>query len=88
MEMEGKIWKDGKIWLVEIPALDAMTQGKTRKEALAMTEDLVVGMARSYFKDEIDKDFSLIRSFIKVLILDMSRPRFFAFSSSRSNKRR
>ena len=59
MEMEGKIWKDGKFWLVEISALDAMTQGKTRKEALAMAEDLVVGMARSYFKDEIDKDFAV-----------------------------
>ena len=57
MEMEGKIWKDGKFWLVEIPALDAMTQGKTRKEALAMVEDLVLEMARSYFEDEAGKDF-------------------------------
>ena len=57
--MEGKIWKAGKFWLVEISALDAMTQGKTRKEALAMAEDLVIGMARSYFKDEIDKDFAV-----------------------------
>ena len=59
MEIEGKIWKDGKFWLVEVPALDAMTQGKTRKEALAMTEDLVFEMARSYFEDEIDKNFSI-----------------------------
>lgn len=59
MEMEGKIWKDGKLWLVEVPALDAMTQGKTRKEALAMVEDLVFEMAKSYFEDEIDKDFSI-----------------------------
>ncbi len=59
MEMEGKIWKDGKFWLVEIPALDAMTQGKTRKNALAMTEDLVIEMARNYFKDEIGRDFSV-----------------------------
>jgi len=59
MEMEGKIWKDGKFWLVEIPALDAMTQGKTRKEALAMVEDLVFEMTRSYFEDEVGKDFSI-----------------------------
>jgi Helix-turn-helix len=59
MEMEGKIWKDGKYWLVEVPALDAMTQGKTRKEALAMAEDLVFEMARSYFGDEIGKAFSI-----------------------------
>ena len=54
MEMEGKIWKDGKFWLVEVPTLDAMTQGKTRKEALAMIEDLVIEMARSYYGDETD----------------------------------
>ena len=57
MEMEGKIWKDGKFWLVEVPALDAMTQGKTRKEALDMVEDLVFEMTKSYFEDEVGKDF-------------------------------
>jgi predicted RNase H-like HicB family nuclease len=59
MEMEGKIWKDGKFWLVEVPTLDAMTQGKTRKEALSMIKDLVLEMARSYFEDEIGKDFAV-----------------------------
>lgn len=59
MEMEGKIWKDGKFWLIEVPALDAMTQGKTRKEALAMLKDLVFEMAKSYFADEISEDFSV-----------------------------
>ncbi len=57
--MEGKIWKDGKFWLVEVPALDAMTQGKTRKEALSMIEDLVFEMVQLYFKDEIEKDFAI-----------------------------
>ncbi|MBU6383301.1 MAG: type II toxin-antitoxin system HicB family antitoxin [Verrucomicrobia bacterium] len=57
--MEGKIWKDGKFWLVEVPALDAMTQGKTRKEALAMAEDLILEMTQSYFEDEIGKDFTV-----------------------------
>jgi predicted RNase H-like HicB family nuclease len=60
MEIDGKIWKDGKLWLIEIPALDAMTQGETRKEALAMAEDLVLEMARSYFKNEAVKDFAVI----------------------------
>jgi predicted RNase H-like HicB family nuclease len=59
MEMEGKIWKDGKFWLVEVPTLDAMTQGKTRKEALAMVGDLIFEMTRNYFEDEIGKDFSI-----------------------------
>ena len=59
MEMEGKIWKDGKFWLVEVPALDAMTQGKTRKQALSMVEDLVTEMAFAYFKDDVEKDFAV-----------------------------
>ena len=59
MEIEGKIWKDGKFWLIEVPALDAMTQGKTRKEALAMVDDLVLEMTKSYFEDEVGKDFSV-----------------------------
>lgn len=59
MEMEGKIWKDGKFWLVEVPALDAMTQGRTRKEALDMVEDLVLEMTKCYFEDEMGKDFAV-----------------------------
>lgn len=59
MEIEGRIWKDGKFWLVEASALDAMTQGKTRKEALRMTEDLVLEMVSSYFSAEVRKDFSV-----------------------------
>lgn len=60
MEMEGKVWKDGKLWLVEVPTLDAMTQGKTRKEALSMIKDLVIEMSQSYFKNELEKDFAVI----------------------------
>lgn len=41
MRFEGRIWKDGKYWLVEIPVLDAMTQGRTKKEAFEMAADLV-----------------------------------------------
>jgi predicted RNase H-like HicB family nuclease len=59
MEMEGKIWRDGKFWLVEVPALDAMTQGKTRKEVLGMVKDLVFEMAKSYFENEVERDFSV-----------------------------
>ena len=41
MRFSGKIYKDGKFWLVEIPLLDVMTQGYTRKEAYAMVSDLL-----------------------------------------------
>ena len=39
MRLEGSLKKYGKYWLVEVPALDAMTQGKTRKDALLMIND-------------------------------------------------
>lgn len=45
MRFPGRIKKDGKFWLVEIPAFDAFTQGRTKREALAMAEDLVETMA-------------------------------------------
>ena len=59
MELEAKVYKDGKFWLVEIPGLDAMTQGRTRKEALAMAKDLILGMAATYFQDEAGADFNV-----------------------------
>ena len=34
MELEGKIWKSKQFWLVEVPSLDAMTQGRTEKGSL------------------------------------------------------
>ena len=45
MRFPGRIKKDGGFWLVEIPALDAATQGRTKREALAMAEDLIETMA-------------------------------------------
>lgn len=64
MEIEATLKKDGKFWLIEIPALDAMTQGKTRKEALSMTEDLVHEMIISYFPDS--------NKGLKITIIDRS----------------
>ena len=45
MRFPGRIKKDGRFWLVEIPAFDAMTQGRTKREAFAMAEDLIETMA-------------------------------------------
>lgn len=45
MRFQGKLYKDGRFWLAEIPILDAMTQGHTRKEALAMVEDMLETLA-------------------------------------------
>ena len=41
MRFYGKVYKDGKFWLAEIPILEAMTQGRTRKEVFVMVEDLL-----------------------------------------------
>jgi DNA-binding XRE family transcriptional regulator len=41
MKFEGKIYKDGKFWLAEIPILDLMTQGRTKKEAYVMVVDMI-----------------------------------------------
>ena len=59
MEFEGQVWKDGKFWLIEVPALNVMTQGMTKKEALYMVQDAVLGLIECYFKSEMSQDFSL-----------------------------
>ena len=45
MRFPGRIKKDGRFWLAEIPAFDAITQGRTKREAFAMAEDLIETMA-------------------------------------------
>jgi hypothetical protein len=47
MRFPGRVMKDGRFWLVEIPALHASTQGRTKSEALRMTEDLIETMAET-----------------------------------------
>ena len=51
MKFEGKLTRDGRFWLAEVPLFDAVTQGGTRKEALTMIAD--------WFETMIDRrDFS------------------------------
>ena len=45
MRFQGSVYRDGRFWLAEIPILDTMTQGYTRKEALSMVEDLLETLA-------------------------------------------
>jgi len=45
MRLPGRVWKEGRHWLAEVPLLDALTQGRTRAEALRMLVDLVGTMA-------------------------------------------
>ena len=45
MKFQGKIYKEGRFWLAEIPFLALMTQGYTKKETLLMVEDLFKTLA-------------------------------------------
>ena len=45
MRFSGKVYEDGKFWLAEVPVLEAMTQGRTREEALEMAGNLLESLA-------------------------------------------
>ncbi len=45
MRFEGRVKRSGRLWLVEIPAFDAATQGRSKREAFAMAEDLIETMS-------------------------------------------
>jgi hypothetical protein len=44
MRLSGQVYKSGKQWLAEVPLLEALTQGHSRKEALEMIADWLVTM--------------------------------------------
>lgn len=58
MELEGKIWKNKKHWLVEVSSLNIMTQGETREEALFMIKDAIMEYMKYYFESSIE-DFEI-----------------------------
>lgn len=41
LTLEGRVFRDGKYWLVEAPDLDVMTQGLSRTDALVMIKDAI-----------------------------------------------
>ena len=54
MRFEGRLTRDGRWWLAEIPLLEAMTQGHTRAEALEMIGDWLETMIdRKAFRAEV-----------------------------------
>src|SRR5258706_13183428 len=54
MTFSGNVYRDGRFWLAEIPALDAMTQGRTRKRALEMAADWLETMVNRHgFRAEV-----------------------------------
>ena len=56
MRFSGRVYKDGGFWLAEIPILDAMTQGHTKKEAFEMAVDMIKSMVnKKDFRVELYK---------------------------------
>lgn len=56
MRFQGKLYKQGRFWLAEVPVFDAMTQGRSRKEALEMIADWFVSMVdRARFTVDISR---------------------------------
>jgi predicted RNase H-like HicB family nuclease len=49
MEIQGKIRKSKGFWLIEVPSLDMMTQGKSKEEALEMIKDAIEQYIDYYF---------------------------------------
>ena len=39
MRFQGKVYRDAGVWLAEVPVFEAITEGRTRAEALEMVED-------------------------------------------------
>ena len=56
MRFSGSIYKDGKFWLAEIPILDLMTQGRTKKETYEMVSDMLESLVnKDDFKVKVYK---------------------------------
>ena len=54
MRFEGRVFKVGRYWAVEVPILGVVTQGRTRKEALEMIADAIEALVnRPAFKIEV-----------------------------------
>ena len=77
MRFQGKIYRDGRFWLAEIPMLEAMTQGRTRREALEMIGDWIetmvdqVGFSVTVYpgkKDTFEVGSSDIRNLVSLLL--------------------
>jgi len=77
MRFSGRVWKDGSRWLAEVPLFEAMTQGRSRREALEMIEDWFVSMvnrpgfaveAMPTGQDEFEVTSNDLKSMISLLL--------------------
>ena len=61
MEFEGIIRRGRKssLWLAEVKALDLMTQGASKEDAIIMLEDAVTELLRATFSEDASISISL-----------------------------
>ena len=45
MRFEGRVFKVGRYWAIEVPILGVVTQGRTKKEAFEMIADAIEALA-------------------------------------------
>jgi len=54
IKFQGGLFKEGRYWSVEVPALDIVTQGKSKQDGYAMIKEAIeLHVDRSGFKVEI-----------------------------------
>lgn len=63
----GKLWKDGKDWIIEVPLLEIVTQGKSRSDAFDMMSDAITELANTRgftvtFSESTNGEFYVIPS--------------------------
>jgi hypothetical protein len=46
MRFAGRVWREGKLWLAEVPILDAMTLGPSRRAAIHRMTHAIEKMAK------------------------------------------
>lgn len=78
MHFAGKLSRDGKWWLAEVPIFGAMTQGRSRKEALEMIADWFTSMVgRREFKVRVHAgngdDFEVSSDDLRTMVSMMLR---------------
>lgn len=73
MRIQGRVWKDKNFWLIEVPTMDLMTQGKSRKEAFEMLKDAIKSLQKKKpfpvkLEEKNQEYFYVLSSDIKALI--------------------
>ncbi|MBU4254899.1 MAG: type II toxin-antitoxin system HicB family antitoxin [Acidobacteria bacterium] len=76
MRLQGRTFKNGGFWIIEVPMLAVTTQGETKKDAFDMIADAIESLVNKYgFKIQVfpgsgdyfeigSSDFTILASFL------------------------